>query len=257
MLRETLKRKARADYLRRQENAARTVEEFNEVVDSYDKLDENRERRERYHEIGRSENKLLKSETEKADRYTDPEQREAARENSYSGGAIIPPPLCHPYWRELMRGDFINYIFDSAGEMWQIVGDWQVGRLLKDDLTDKQKESLFLSAVRLATTEQIGCYTDKTDRAVRRLLADALERIRIPLASMIKARLDDELPVTLEKRRFLEWYEQQNEQKEQKKQQQDKQKEPKEQDGQKETPGPPELAACGANGQPGETLGGK
>jgi hypothetical protein len=76
-------------------------------------------------------------------------------------------------------------------------------------LTVKQKETLFLSAVRLASTEQIGCYTDKTDRAVRRLLATALENIRSPLAWLTRQRLEDELPVTLEKRRFLEWYEKQ------------------------------------------------
>jgi hypothetical protein len=66
-----------------------------------------------------------------------------------------------------MKGDFISYIYDNAEEMWQIIGDWSVGRLLRDALTAKQKEALFLSAARLATTEQIGCYTDKSDRAVR------------------------------------------------------------------------------------------
>ena len=75
----------------------------------------------------------------------------------------------------------------------------------------KQKETLFLRVVRLASTEQIGSYTGKTDRAVRKLLAAALERIRKPLAELIQNRLDDKLPVTLEKRRFLEWYEQQKE----------------------------------------------
>jgi len=96
-------------------------------------------------------------------------------------------------------------------EVWQILGDWQVGRLYRNELTAKQKEALFLRAVRLVTTEQIGCYKDISDRAVRRLLAAALENIRKPLAVMIQQRLDDKLPVTLEKRRFLEWYEQQKE----------------------------------------------
>jgi len=59
-------------------------------------------------------------------------------------------------------------------------------------LTVKQKETLFLRAERLATAEQIGCYTDKIDRAVRKLLAASLENIRKPLAVMIQNRLDDE-----------------------------------------------------------------
>ena len=249
MLRNKLKRQARADFLRRLENSARTVEEYEEVVDMYDKLDANRERRERYNEISQSEYtvqyagskqkgyKLTFTETGQEDETSnDDGQETAASESSqadkqpekqkkyikkekvknqvYDEGAIIPPPLCHPYWKELMRGDFINYIFDNYMEMWQIVGDSQVSRPLRSNLTDKQKEALFLSAVRLATTEQIGCYTDKSDRAVRRLLAAAFENIRKPLAVLIQKRLDDELPVTLEKRRFLAWYEQQNGQKE-------------------------------------------
>ena len=60
--------------------------------------------------------------------------------------------------------------------------------------------------MRLATTEQIGCYADKSDRVVRRLIAADLENIRRPLSTLIQNRLDDKLPVTLEKRRFLEWY---------------------------------------------------
>jgi DNA-directed RNA polymerase specialized sigma24 family protein len=198
MLRETLKRKAHTDYLRRLENSARTLEEYQEVVTMYDKLDRAREKREQRHEVGKFES-MYQIEI-KDDEHDYPVKL------SYSDGAVVPIPIIHPYWKELMRGDFINYIYDNADEMWQILGDWQVGKLLRDTLTKKQKEALFLSAVRLASTEQIGCYTDKSDRAVRRLIADALENIRSELIPKIKARLDNELPVTLEKRRFYEWY---------------------------------------------------
>jgi Sigma-70, region 4. len=242
MLRNTLKRQARADLLRRLEISARTVEEFEEVVDMYDKLDANRERRERYNELSQSEysvqyagSKLTFIETGQAEEPSDDDSPESAfpesaqldkpkkyikkekvKNHVYNEGAIIPPPLNHPYWKELLRGDFISYIFDNYMEVWQILGDWQVGRLYRNELTAKQKEALFLRAVCLATTEQIGCYKDISDRAVRRLLAAALENIRKPLAVMIQQRLDDKLPVTLEKRRFLEWYEQQQKQIEQK-----------------------------------------
>ena len=246
MLRNTLKRQARADYLRRLENSARTVEDFEEVVDTYDKLDANRERRERYNEIRQGEYNLQysgskrggyrltyseigkkdgnaddaheekdkPSETAKAVKPGKSTKKESSKNYVYNGGAIIPAPICHPYWRELMRGEFIDYIFDNCREAWQIFGEWQMGCLYRCELTAKQKEALFLSAVRLATTAQIGCYTDKSGRAVRRLLADALERIRGPLAEMIQHRLDGGFPVTLEKRRFLERHALQDGQKE-------------------------------------------
>jgi len=202
MQRETLKRKARAEYLRRLENSARTLEEYQEVVAMHDKIDAAREKREQRHEVGRFES--MYQIQIKDDEHDYPVKL------SYSDGAVVPIPILHPYWQELMRGDFISYIYDNAEEIWQIFGDWQVGRLLRDALTKKQREALFLSAVRLASTEQIGCYTDKSDRAVRRLIADALENIRSELAPKIQYRLENDLPVTLEKRRFIEWYTKQN-----------------------------------------------
>ena len=51
---DMLHREARALAIRRIEESARTVEDFENVLYWWDKLDENRERRERDHEIGRS-----------------------------------------------------------------------------------------------------------------------------------------------------------------------------------------------------------
>ena len=48
-------RLAEAESLRRIENAARTTGEFQELCEWYDKLDGNRERRERYNEIRQAE----------------------------------------------------------------------------------------------------------------------------------------------------------------------------------------------------------
>jgi hypothetical protein len=203
-------RLAESEALRRVENAARTTGEFRELNDLYDKLDGNRERRERYHEIGTGEYKLLNTTIGKSNKGTDPEKREAERENGYSDGEAIPPPLTVEYWRELMRGDFISTIYDNPAEIWQILGDWQVGRVTKE-LTVKQRDVLFRSAVRLCPSERIAECTGKTSRGVNKLLAATLKHIRPLLAEQIRRRLEDELPVTLEKRRFLEWYDKQNE----------------------------------------------
>ena len=52
--RKKLKRELQAEALARLEDAARTVSDFEKVVAWWDKLDANRERRERYHELSRS-----------------------------------------------------------------------------------------------------------------------------------------------------------------------------------------------------------
>ena len=49
-----LKRKLEQEALARLESAARTVPEWNNVIAWWDRLDANRERRERYHEVSRS-----------------------------------------------------------------------------------------------------------------------------------------------------------------------------------------------------------
>lgn len=52
--RKKLKRELRAEALARLEDAARTQRDFENVIAWWDKLDANRERRERYHELSRS-----------------------------------------------------------------------------------------------------------------------------------------------------------------------------------------------------------
>jgi hypothetical protein len=171
------------------EDAARTVDDFKAVVAQWDHLDENRERKERYHEIGRTEKTL---------------------EIGYNDGMIFPVPFSHPAWREAVKGDFLSIIFDNALEMWQLIEDGDIAALVKT-LTDKQKDVLFLSVVRLCTTAQIACYHDKTDRAVRKLLTAALDSIRNKLAPLICEQLEAGWPqMTLAKREFLAWYEKQN-----------------------------------------------
>jgi hypothetical protein len=188
MQREILKRDSKAARLQRYEEAARTELEFRELVDMYNKLDANRRRRERDHEAHCEDDGTP---LDDIDAY---------------GRGVVPAPLNHPYWRELINGDFINEIFDNPAEMWKIMGDKQLSEPLRYALTEKQAQALFLSAIRLAKTENIACYTDKSARAVRRLIADAKERIRQMVARDVLASVAAGKPTTLNKRRLLEQY---------------------------------------------------
>lgn len=184
--REQLVRDAKRAALTRMEDAARTADDFNAVIKQWNHLDENRERKERNHEMQRDEKTL---------------------DVGYTDGMVFPVPVSHPSWREAIKGDFLSMIYDNALEMWQLVEDWDIAALVKN-LTDKQKEVLFLSAVRLCTSAQIACYHNKTDRAVRKLLAAALDSIRDKLAPLIREQIESECPqMTLAKREFLARYE--------------------------------------------------
>jgi len=188
MGRKQLVRDVKRAALARMENAARTVGDFQAVIEQWDALDENRERRERAYEVVREENIPLEFGRKK-------------------GGLIFPAPFVHPAEREAMMGDFIDMIYDNAEDMWQLVEDWDVSVEL-ENLTDKQKEVLFLAAVRMCTPQQIACYKDQTDRAVRKLLAAALDNMRGYLAPVIRWQIQTGQPeVTFAKRQFLAWYE--------------------------------------------------
>ena len=151
----------------------------------WNRLDENRERRERRYEIRRNENTLGLD---------------------YNGGIIFPAPMLHPSWREAMRGDFLPLIYDNAEDMYLLVEDEAISALLKA-LKPKQKDVLFLTAVRHCTPKQIACYRDKTDRAVRKLLAKTLASLRDKLAPIIREQLENDSPdMTYAKRCFLERY---------------------------------------------------
>ena len=166
MGREQLVRKIKAAALARMEDAARTEDDFKAVVKQWNHNDRNRERRERYWEIGRPNEEMLRW-----DKISENDEKGRIKEGL---DVVIPRPLEHQYWRQLMRGDFIDTIYDNALEMWQLIEDWDMATLVKI-LTDKQKEVLFLRVVRLCTAAQIACCHDKTDRAVRKLLAAALD----------------------------------------------------------------------------------
>ena len=76
--RTLLKRNIRAIALKRMEDAARSISDFEEVIKQWDHLDDNRERKERYHEIGR----------ENID----------SRKDVAPLAIVIPAPIDYSYW---------------------------------------------------------------------------------------------------------------------------------------------------------------
>ena len=202
MGRELLVRETKAIALNRMEDAARTENDFLDVIKQWNHNDRNRERRERDHEIGRPNEDMLHW-----DRLNENDEKGRMKTEL---DVVIPRPLENMWWRQQLRGDFLDTIYDNAIEMWQLIEDWDIASLVKN-LTNKQKDVLFLSAVRLCSSAQIACYHDKTDRAVRKLLAAALESIRSKLAPLIQEQIDNEYPsMTIAKREFMAWYETKN-----------------------------------------------
>ena len=198
MGREQLAREAKAAALARMEGAARTEKDFNAVVKQWNHLDKNRERRERYHEIGRPNEEVLHW-----DRVNENDEKGKLKPGL---DTVIPRPLEHEWWRQLIRGDFIDTIFDCPHELHELVEDAAFFLILRD-LSENHKEVLYLSAIRQYNNVRIAAIREQTDRNIRKTLALLLKNLRNKLAPLIREQLEAGFPqMTFAKREFLDWY---------------------------------------------------
>jgi hypothetical protein len=184
MERQKLKREIEREALARMEDAARTEADFQNVTAEWDRLDANRERREQWHEIGRAQDTLTLG---------------------YSDGEILPNPAGHVFWQQLMRGDFLDVIFDCPYELHELVEDMDISALLRD-LSENHREILYFSAIRLYSSARIAAMRKQTDRNIRKTRSLMLDRLHKELIPRLVHRVDSGLPVTLAQLDFLREY---------------------------------------------------
>lgn len=163
--RTVLKRDIRKAAIARMEDAARTQSDFEEVVAAWDREDSNRERRERYHEIGRNETQV-------------PLEWGMSQDE-----IIIPAPIHGVYWRQIMKGDFLDAIFDCPYELQELVTDSDLSQIL-DGLSEKHKALFYFLHIRGYSTSYIAKLYGQSDRNIRKVRATItgkIERKLIPL----------------------------------------------------------------------------
>ena len=151
-----LKRELRAIALKRLEDGARTVSDFEEVVKEWDHLDANRERKERYHEIGR----------ENID----------SKKDVAPLAIVIPAPINHAYWRQLMKGDYIDIISNCPYEMHNSLSDEDYSKIIYE-LKEDHKELIYFLYLRDFTTSQLAALRNQSDRNIRGVRSTILGQI--------------------------------------------------------------------------------
>ena len=123
-----LKRELKAEALRRYEEAARTPSEFAAVVATWDKIDANRERKERSHEI-------LSGDIPLADTA------------DLSWAPIFPRWMGSPIQRQLVRGYFLDYLADCPYEMHDLTDKPYLQQIIRD-LKEDHKEIFYFLFIR-------------------------------------------------------------------------------------------------------------
>ena len=177
-----LKRELRAIALKRLEDGARTVSDFEEVIKEWDHLDSNRERKERYHEIGR----------ENLD----------SKKDVAPLAIIIPAPINHAYWRQLMNGDFIDIISNCPYEMYNSLSDEDYSKIIYD-LKDDHKELIYFLYLRDFTTNQLAALRNQSDRNIRGVRSTILGQIEKKVLMILVDRQIEAFPFTMEELNFL------------------------------------------------------
>lgn len=180
---DMLHREARALAIQRIEESARTEADFENVLYWWDKLDANRERKERDHEIGRSTVPL-----------------EWGTDEWY----LSTRPSYDMILRRLMlAGDFLDFIFDSPETLHELVTDIDLSEILQE-LKPHLKNMLYYLFLRDYSTAEYAESIGQTDRNIRGIRETALKKIRKLYGGILTYRKENSLPMTIDEKYFLE-----------------------------------------------------
>ena len=182
--RKLLKRELRAQALKRLEDSARTLKDYENLVAWYDRLDANRQRKERYHELSRSGDDV-------------PLDYGASED-----ALCFPDTLNAVLTRQERKGDFIDTIFYCPYDIHELVTDADMSVILRE-LNEDHKFLLFLSALRQYSSTKIAAIRWQSDRNIRKVRNTMLKKIRKKLLAALTEKVQAQQPLTLLEKEFL------------------------------------------------------
>lgn len=182
--RKLLKRELRAQALKRLEDSARTLKDYENLVVWYDRLDANRQRKERYHELYRSGDDV-------------PLDYGAAE-----GGLYFPDTLNDVLSKLERKGDFVDSIFYCPYDIHELVTDGDISNILRE-LSEDSKFLMFLWALRQYSSVRIAAIRGQSDRNIRKVRNTMLKKIRKKLLAALTEKVQIQQPLTLLEKEFL------------------------------------------------------
>lgn len=184
--RRILKRELQAEALKRLESSARTEQEFTAVTEWWDRLDRNRERRERSYEISRGDVHL---------------EHEMSQD-----GSCFPRWLTNPTFRQICRGNFWDYFAYCLFEMHNLTAKEYIREIVMN-LKLEHKEILFFLGIRLYSPKKLAALRGQTDRNVRKVRDVVRRKIQRKLYAVLVTRKQNGASMTLQEKEFMAQYE--------------------------------------------------
>ena len=155
------------------------------MVTWWNRLDANRERKERYHEIGRSDVPLEWG--------ISPDE------------IVIPAPIRHVFWKQILKGDFLDAIYDCPFEIHELVTDEDISKAIFA-LKDVQKELLYQLAIKGYSCQLIAACREQTDRNIRKIRDTMLKKLRKSFMQALQNRVDNHISLTKAEQIFYDTY---------------------------------------------------
>ena len=154
--RKRIAQSVREEAMRRLELSARTVSEFQVLVDCYDREEQSRMRRERRYEALRS-NVPLES-------------------GAVPEGHLFPRSLSQPNFRQICRGEFDDYLCSCLFVMHDLTDRAHLREIVMNLKLD-HKEILFFLGIRLYPTQKLATLRGQTERNIRKVRDTVRKRI--------------------------------------------------------------------------------
>ena len=181
--RKLLKRELREEALRRYEESARTVQDFKNVHVTWDKLDANRERKERYHELLRGNVPI-------------------DYDVAYASTTFVPRWRNDPIERQMLRGYFLDYFYDCPYEMHDLTTREYLRQIIMG-LKEEHKEIFYFLFLRQFSPQHLALMRGQTDRNIRKVRDTVLRKIHKKMAKQLLAMQEHGYIPSEREQRFL------------------------------------------------------
>ena len=188
-----LLRESRAIALCNIEESARTEQEFKDVIVIWNELNT----------IER--NRVCKYEKRWLPDHEFAEKDKLANLEVTDRNNVIPHPYNHEYWRQMQSGRFLDIIHDCPHDIPEMTSSRPIYAITKD-MDEDDKELLYYKVVRRWSTEELAKRRSQSDRNIRKVYNVIIDNIRWNLYMRLHSRYMNGKSLTLNQKKFMEWY---------------------------------------------------
>ncbi|MBQ6117131.1 MAG: sigma-70 family RNA polymerase sigma factor [Oscillospiraceae bacterium] len=186
--RRRLQREVKAEALERVETSARTHREFENVINIWNRLDKNRERRERSHELLRGDVPV-----------------DYGLRDNYDA-LVFPEWMGTPMERQLSAGYFLDWLADCPYDMHDLTEKNYIRKAVAE-MKDEHKELLYFLGVKHLSPQQVACLRNQSDRNIRKVRDVMFRKLRKRLYEALQNQMRQGYKPALREARFIRRYE--------------------------------------------------